>query len=268
MVVRSTRDIERYKQQSELGDTERALTTVPNDSLRNQWSVDTTQTPRLAELLNTLGTLRFVHQDYSLGDQLQRSDGNSVAVRINLEGTDTKSLPGFLDDVATILQRPAPTVRQEHDAFRSHMKPVLMSQSSSLARLRHLIVRQKLACRLLYTFGFLVTWQLWVEGHGHPGVYLETTVNVLSGAITDKKVFDRAGRSLNTRASLLELMSRDFRSVYSLYLGVPPTSISRLQCIRIYCLRGEQFFVLLSPAREVSLYGGAFPCRDTSVCHA
>ena len=38
--------------------------------------------------------------------------------------------------------------------------------------------------------------------------------------IIEKKVFDRAERSLSTRASLLELMSRDFRSAYGLYFKV------------------------------------------------
>ena len=159
--------------------TSKVLTLTQNWSWFNQWSADKFQTPGLTKLLPKLDTLRFVHQGYSLGDQLQRSDRQSVAVRINLKDTPTKSPSAFLEHVATILHHSAPTVHQEHSAFRSEMKSVLMlhdtvisTQSSLLAKLRHLIEAQKLGCRLLYTFRFLVTWELLVEGAGHPGVYL------------------------------------------------------------------------------------------------
>ena len=160
-------------------DTSTVLTMTQNRPWFNQWSADALQTPGLAKLLPNLDTLRFVHQDYSQGDQLQRSDSNSVAVRINLKDTPTRSPSDFLEHVATVLLDPAPTVRREHCAFRSQMEPVLMlheaaisKQSSSLAKLRHLIVAQEFGCRLLYTFRFLVTWELLVAGGGHPGVYL------------------------------------------------------------------------------------------------
>ena len=160
-------------------DTSNVLTLTQNCSWFNQWSADKIQTPGLAKLLPKLATLRFVHQGYSLGPQLQRSDRQSVAVRINIKDTPTKSPPAFLEHVATVLHHPAPTVHHEDRAFKSKMESVLMlheamvsKQASSLAKLRHLIETQELRCRVLYTFRFLVTWDVLGEGHGHPGVHL------------------------------------------------------------------------------------------------
>ena len=73
-------------------------------------------------------------------------------------------------------------------------------------------------------------------------------------------MFDRAGRSLNTRASLLELMRRDFRSAYSLYFkflqkAYPDHNISE------YIVFNEKDKSFYFPLHEKYPYRGApFGC--------